>query len=151
MNISQVLSDNRCKIVFLIALIVGYILVPAHVFAHAPFIAWPFLVIFSITTSCTIKAMMESARANKGHGLISIFSSFFGLAALSACSTSFVCGAAGVGILSMFVQGLSLGGFMHEFGVYIIVISSIVQIYTLKKMGCFKHCVLLRFLVSKEN
>ena len=150
MNLVNVLSSNKCKLVFVLSFAIGYMILPQSVFSHHPLLAWPFVFIFSLSSACTVRAISESAKANRGKGLVSIVSSIFGFAALSVCSASFACGAAGIGLLSVFVQGLAISNFIHEFSQYIIAGSIIVQLYSLNQMGCFRKCKLANLLIRKK-
>ena len=78
--------------------------------------------------------------------MVTVLSSLVGLVALEVCSTSFFCGAASIGILSVVIPGFAVG-FLSEHAIHLVWLSILVQLVSLYWMGCFRRCLFLRILL----
>jgi len=140
-------DHHLCKTVFLLSLLAGILLIPLDVWREQTPLALVFLIVFAATTTFTLKVFREGARAVQGHGIVNLISSLLGLAALEACSTGFVCGAASIGILSILVPGI-MAPFLSEHAVQLVWLSIIVQMVSLHLMGGFRNNRIWHILVD---
>lgn len=141
------------KIAFVLAIIVGYFLVPQIVMKEYLVLSLGFLLTFAMSMACLSCALAEKFHAVKGKlvfgngnfvedatATFSLIASLLGFVALEACGMAFSCSAAGIGILSIVVPGFAMH-YVSEFAVYVVAISIAVQLGGMLSMGCFRKGV----------
>jgi len=138
----EIFKSHYCQFVFLIALVVTYLLVPKKVFySYYILIGIFFIAATSLTITCLVRSIKErilSAKAS-GASLVGILSIIFGFGALQACTIGApVCGATiGGGIMALIFPSFALN-LMEEYGIPIVLISTLIQILSLYLMKCFQ-------------
>lgn len=136
------LKSNYCKLVFILSIILGYFLLPRHIwYSSYIFLAIPFVLLFAFTMACTvrnIKEKVKSKKQNKG-SVIGIIASILGISVLQVCGIGVpMCGVSiGMSLLSIFLPS-SLLMSLSPFGGWILGIIIIIQIVSLYFLGCFK-------------
>ena len=136
--IVNTLKSRYCKIVFLVSLILSSFLIPDSVFyGYYVFLAFAFMIVFSLTIMCLVKVFKENLKNTKISGIGGI-TAIIGVFALQVCGVGApACGASlGFGILS--VLGVSSISFLSSIAIYIVLVSIIVQFISLYYMNCFK-------------
>ena len=139
----QVFKSNYSKLVFLSSLLLGYFLIPEHVFyGWSTLLGVIFIISFALVVTCLVRNMKEriALARNYTSSIVGTLAVAIGLAALQVCGVGApICGAAiGLGLLSAIFPGIVLN-FLTEFSTYIVVISIILQISSLYFMNCFKE------------
>lgn len=142
--LKAIFKSNICKIVFILSLVIGYFLVPKHIFySYFIILGIVYILLFALVMTCMIRIIKEKVINLKetGASIFSIISSLIGFSAMHVCSIGApVCGASlGIGIFSFFPSFFN--SFFHEYALIIIIISIIFQIAALFYMNCFKKCI----------
>lgn len=137
MRLFDTMGERFSQIIFFFTLALAGWLTPLEVYYEQPLLAAVFLLVFSTTITCTVRALKGNVAARNPQGALSIASSIAGLLALSACSSSFVCGAAGVGLIALFMPAF-LGDFLAVHGVRVVELSILLQLFSLYWMGVFR-------------
>jgi len=137
----KVLTSHWCKLAFLLALLLGYFLIPHTVLNGFNLIlALFFLILFALVSMCLVRNIKEKfflARARRA-GILSLLAIIFGFSALQMCAVNSICLAgAGAGILSLIFPGIMFS-FLEKYAVIILLISTIIEALSLYFMGCFK-------------
>jgi hypothetical protein len=136
------LKSHYCKLVFVIAFIISYFLVPEKIFySWYTLLGITFMAVFALVIMCIIRNIKKKvllARTYEG-SIVSIIAIAIGLAALEVCGVGApVCGATiGLGIFSALLPGVALG-FFEKYGTYIVVGTIVLQVISLYFMNCFK-------------
>lgn len=143
MFILKIFKSNYCKVVFILAFVGGYYLIPRRLFFRQyTLVSLLFMASFALTTSCLIRNLKERvllARTYKS-SLASILAVAVGLFALQACGIGApVCGASiGLGIVSLIFPHI-VTSFISSYSLYLIAFSILIQIVSLYFMNCFKR------------
>jgi hypothetical protein len=138
---------NACRLAFFLSLAIGFMLAPPLLLEKNIAIAMVFILTFALSMSCVAFSVKEKLRNAKAGSTLSVVASALGFAAIEACSMGTVCGAAGLGILTLAIPGAFLGYFT-DYGVQIVLASIAVQLAVLWRMGCLRKEVLLRIAKS---
>jgi hypothetical protein len=125
---------HACKLVFALALALGFLLVPKSVLEQHFVLSVIFFFTFALTLACVAYAAKENAKHAKGTGTLSVAASAIGLVALSACG-AVACGTIGIGIFSLALP-IATVHFFAQYGVYLVAASIVVQVFSLWKMRC---------------
>ncbi|PLX24669.1 hypothetical protein C0580_04465 [Candidatus Parcubacteria bacterium] len=137
----EVFKSNYCKIVFLLIFIASYFLIPEKVFyGWFYFIAILFMISFSLVMTCLIRSIKDKVVENKQtkQKITGAIAALIGLSALQVCTVGApVCGVSiGFSIVASIFPSVAFN-FLEKYSVYIIVISILLQLYSLYKMACF--------------
>ncbi len=141
-HLFKILKSKYCKLVFILALILSYFLIPNKVFhGFHNITAILFMIVFSLTITCityNIKERVKLARTYK-HSILSIIATAVGLSALQVCGVSApVCTATlGAGILAS-IFPVTFVELLSDYSILIISISILFQLLALYLMNCFK-------------
>ncbi len=139
--LKKVLLSHWCKLVFLLALIGGYFLIPPTILSGLNLVlALTFLILFAFVTTCLVRNIKEkvSVARTSQVGILGILAIIFGFSALQMCAVNSVClVGAGAGILSLIFPGVMFS-FLEKYAVAILIVSILIQLATLYFMGCFK-------------
>lgn len=140
----KTLASHYCQIVFVLALIAGYLLVPRTVFLdrYATGLVAVFLFSFALSLMCLVRVVKERIVQAKTYksSLIGIVATAVGMTALQACGIGApVCGASiGGGILGMIFPAFAVS-FLRSYAPYILGFSIIMQLASLRFMNCFRR------------
>ena len=140
--IYNVFKSKNCKILYFLSFVLSYLLIPKTVFFRwYILLGLTFMAVFALTLTCIIRTLKEKIFLAKTNGasVLSVVSLILGFSAINVCGIGApVCGATvGLGVFSMFFPGAS-HMFFHEYGVFFVVLSIIIQLFSLKFMNCFK-------------
>lgn len=122
---------------FIVLSYLGYLLIPRQVFiAGFWWLAIPFIILFALVTTCTIKNLKVSLTSKVSKR--GFFASVLGFSALQVCGLSaYACSTAlGFTILAGILPHTILNLF-QEYSIFIILVSIIIQIYALYQLKCF--------------
>ncbi len=136
------LKSYYCVLIFTIAFIASYFLVPEKIFyGWYTILGISFMTVFALVIMCIVRNIKEKVVLAKTYGgsIVSIIAVAIGLAALEVCGVGApVCGATiGIGIFSALLPSVALG-FFEKYGTYIVVFTVILQVISLYFMNCFK-------------
>jgi hypothetical protein len=137
------MSSIYCKIVFVLAFLLSYFLLPEGVFGGVhKYIAIIFMFSFSFSVSCIVRNIKEKiilARTYKT-SVFSLILSVLGFSAFQVCGINAgMCTATvGMGVVSTIFPSF-LVGFLSSYGHLIIWFSVILQILALYFMKCFNR------------
>ncbi len=139
----KVFSSRYCIIVFLLALLLSYFLIPRNVFYTWQDMILIFIFMLSSATliTCVIRDFKERIILTHTYkkSLLGIIITAIGLSALQVCGFGApICGAAiGLSILSAILPHVFIN-FLTTYSIYIIGLSIILQLITLYYMRCFQ-------------
>ena len=138
----QVLDSPYCKIVFIISLILGYFLIPQGVLhSQYVYLALPFLILFALTMSCTVRNVKDKLLANRHRGgsIVSLIANVVGLSVLQVCTLGGpFCGVSvGLSVISTIFPQL-LVNWLADYSVVFLLLAIILQVLSLWQMGCWK-------------
>ncbi len=141
MRLFNVFKSNYCKLVFIIALIGSYFLIPDTVFrGYYYIIAIIFMVTFSLSVMCVIRSVKDKVVLAKTYksSILSIIATALGLSALQVCGVGApICGGSiGLGFLSLVFPRFFIN-FLANYSAVIIFLAIILQLISLYFMGCF--------------
>ena len=144
MKIYEVLKSKYCWIVIFISVILGYFLIIKKFTLFTSF--WSiffsilYIVLFAISNSCLIKELKERIKGNfkTGNSILSILGSILGIGAIQLCTVSGTCSINIVTSLLLSIFPTSLGFFFIKNGIWILIISNILLLISIFKLGCFK-------------
>lgn len=151
----QIMKSHYCKLVFLIGFIGSYFLLPQRVFYDGYIIlALLFMLGFGLTFACiirNIKERMFAPRVASG-SILGTIATIIGLSAMQLCGVGLqICGMSlGFGILSVVLPSVLLN-FLISYAVPIVIISIIIQIFSLWQMNCFRSSEVCCAPTSKEE
>jgi len=140
MKILNLLKSNTCKAIFLIFLIGGCLLL--FKFMHnGVLLTLSILLIVAFSTSAmcmarNIKEKIEIAKMEK-KPLIALILSILGFSALSTCGLNASSCGVGIGGGLLGLLSPSIVKLLANFGIYALILSLLVQIYSLYNMKCF--------------
>ncbi len=140
---SQVFKSRYCLSIFALMLFVSYFLVPQKIFyGFYSLIGIFFIISFSLTFTCLVRSVKDkiiAQRKQKIQSIVGIISGLIGLSALHACTLGApVCGVSiGMAIVSTIFPAMAFD-FLNDYALWIIIISIIIQIFSLNQMKCFK-------------
>jgi hypothetical protein len=140
--LSEIFASNYCKIVFFLALIVSYFLIPRHLFMnHYWFLALIFMISFSLLLTCSVRNIKEKIQVAKTYqtSIWGMIFSVLGLTALQVCGLGGAfCGTSiFLGVLTTIIPGFAVS-FLTEYAVELVLVSILIQIFAIWQMGCFK-------------
>ena len=138
----QVLDSPYCKLVFVIALILGYFLIPNSVLnSQYVYLALPFLILFALTMSCTVRNIKDKLLANRHRNgsIISLIANVVGLSVLQVCTLGGpFCGVSvGLSVISAIFPQL-LVNWLADYSVAFLVSAIALQVLSLWQMGCWR-------------
>ena len=139
----EILKSKYCKIVFLLSLILSYFLVPKHLVGFWwNLIVIVFILVFSLNMTCMVRNIKERIKVAKTatHSVINLIASGLGIMALQVCGTSgYFCSASIlIGVFSSVLPHFLLD-FLKEYSLYIILMTILFQLISLRNMKCFKR------------
>ena len=139
----EILKSKYCKIVFLLSLILSYFLVPKHLVGFWwNLIVIVFILVFSINMTCMVRNIKERIKVARTttHSVINLIASGLGIMALQVCGTSgYFCSASILmGMFSSVLPNILLD-FLKEYSLYIILVTILFQLISLRNMKCFKR------------
>ena len=140
--IKHVFESHYCKIVFVTGLFIGYLSVPkSSFFGWLGLFAVVFIGLFALTLTCLIRNIKERIKLVKSYqnSILGIIASSLGIIALQVCgSNGLFCG---VGLFSSIFSSLIphfLFSFFENYGIFVLILSILIQIYSLQKMSCLQ-------------
>ncbi len=141
----QMFESNCCKFVFVISLVIVYLLVPKKIFyGYYTILGGLFIISTSLVISCFVRNIRERvfSASKNGASFVGILMSIFGLSALQICTIGApVCGVSiGAGLLSMIFPAMAFN-FLEEYGIYVVILSLVAQIFALYFMKCFNKII----------
>lgn len=144
-TLQKVFESNYCKLVFLLFLILGFIITPQKIFYSWYWILGIiFAFVFALTMTCLTRNIKDKINLVKktNSSIISIFSIILGISAFHMCTIGApVCGAAGIGLLSLILPSIAYT-FFYDFSLYIAIFSILLQLFALYSMGCLSfYCI----------
>ena len=144
MWIVEVFKSRYCWIVFAVALVIGYLLLPGSLFEQDILVTMLlilFLGVFSISITCIVRNLKEqivSVRNVEKGSIISAIGSILGFTAIQTCVVSGVCGVnMFLAILYAVFPAVFVDMFV-EYGAFILLISDVILLFSLYYMKCFK-------------
>jgi len=140
------LKSNYCKVVFLISLILGYLSIPKEIYqGKYVYLAIPFIILFAFTITCIVRSIKEKIVVSKNNGssLLAIIINIVGISTLQVCGLGVPsCGASiGMGVLTAIFPEFLIR-YLHSYAIWILIISILIQIYSLYSLNC---------IVDKKN
>ena len=140
------LKSNYCKVVFLISLILGYLSIPKEIYqGKYVYLAIPFIILFAFTITCIVRSIKEKIVVSKNNGssLLAIIVNIVGISTLQVCGLGVPsCGASiGMGVLTAIFPEFLIR-YLHSYAIWILIISILIQIYSLYSLNC---------IVDKKN
>lgn len=134
------LKSNYCKMVFVVAFVISYLVTPKSVFdGRNSFPAFVFITLLSFTIACVTRNIKEKIKQSVKlkQSLLSAVASGLGLATLQMCGLSGpMCGAsAGAGLLSIVFPGIAMKLY-QGYGTYVLMFSIFLQIVGLYFLKC---------------
>jgi hypothetical protein len=145
MKFKSVLISKYCWFVILISSIFGYLLIIRKITSFTSF--WSillsvfYIILFSISNSCLvfeIKNRVESKVKTGTSTLLSILGSVLGLGAVQLCTVSGTCGMSLFASLILTIFPTSIGMLFIKNGIWILLISDLLLLFSIVKMGCFR-------------
>ena len=139
----NVLKSKYCVIIFAMAFIISYFLVPEKIFYEwYTLLGIAFMIAFSLSLTCIVRNVKERIMLTKTYesSVASIIATAVGLTALQACGIGApVCGSmVGLGFLSIFFPTV-FNNFLYDYGLYVVLFSISIQFIALYFMKCFKR------------
>jgi len=139
----QILDSIYCKLVFFIAIVISYFLVPHRVLhSYDCWLAIIFMIVFSFSLACIVRNIKEKIVLSRTYktSVLSLVLSILGFSAFQVCGIGApVCGlSAGAGVLAIFFPGFVLS-FLSNNSIFIVIFSIVVQVFALYFMNCFKY------------
>lgn len=136
------LKSNYCKIVFIIALVFGYLITPQSIQGgDLWFLTIVYILLFAFSVTCMARAIKEkvSTTLTKSSSVISFITSVIGLSALQVCGLGTpMCGASiGLSLLSTILPNFALQ-FLINHSLSIVLITMLLQLISLYSMKCFR-------------
>lgn len=138
----DIFRSHYCKIVFVIFAFLVLMFTPRKIFySYYIILGVAFVLVTSLTATCFVRNVKErilSAKAS-GASVVGIISVVFGFGALQACTIGApVCGVSlGAGIAALVFPGVAFG-FAEKYGIWIVIVSIVIQVVALYYMKCFK-------------
>ncbi len=142
----KLFASPYCWLVFLLMLFLGYFLVPKKIFfGYYSFLAVLFIFVFSLNATCLVRSIKELIVQRKKQKKTSLWGFLFGVIGLSALQTCAigapVCGVSlGTAIFSSILP-VATFGFIEKYALTIVILSILVQIFSLYKMNCFRGAI----------
>ena len=138
----EVFKSNYCKVVFIVSLILSYFILPKNLHGFWwNLIVIVFMILFALNMTCLVRNIKERVKAAKAttNSIIGIIASSIGIIALQVCSSSGYFCSAGI-LMSLFSSILPhfLLTFLQRYSLYIIILSILFQLFSLRNMNCFK-------------
>lgn len=139
----QVFQSRYCLFVFVLMLFLSYFLVPQKIFyGFYSLIGVFFIISFSLTFTCLVKSIKDqiiAQRKQKIKSIVGVISGLIGLSALHACTLGApVCGVSiGMGIVAAIFPAVAFN-FLNDYALWIIMISIIIQMFSLNQLKCFR-------------
>ncbi|MBR9681724.1 MAG: hypothetical protein GOV00_02910 [Candidatus Altiarchaeota archaeon] len=135
-----IVESKSCRVVFVLALILGYILTPKRIFHQLyTLLGIAFIINFALLVTCIFKNIHEKTKlATPYKGMtISTIATTLGFTSLQLCSVgASFCGASlGSGIIALMLP-LSVMHFISEYAVQLIIFSIAVQTWAMVSLGC---------------
>lgn len=138
MDIKKSILSNYLKIVFIFSLGIGYLLMPEHIApGYLPLIV-AFVLTFATTMTISIKVAKEQFKEHHGQSAISVLSSFVGIVAINTCSAALACGTIMASLIAVLLPSFAVP-FMAEFGIYVVLLSMLLQLIGLYRMRSIVH------------
>lgn len=136
------LKSNYCKIVFIIALVFGYLITPQSMRGgNLWFLTIIYISLFAFSIACMVRAIKEkiSTTLTKSSSVISFITSVVGLSALQVCGLGApMCGTSiGLSLLSAILPNFALQ-FLINHSLSIVLTAMLLQLIGLYSMKCFK-------------
>jgi hypothetical protein len=145
MMLNEIFKSKYCWLVIFVSAILGYFLVIKKLTSFTSF--WSiflsvfYIILFSISNSCLIRLIKDRVKNNIKAGtnsLLSIIGSILGLGAIQLCTVSGTCSVTLFTSLIFTVFPTSIGMLFINNGIWILLFSNILLLYSLFKMNCFK-------------
>jgi len=138
----KILKSHYCKIVFAFFFVLSFYLVPHKLFQGLYLLLVVlFSLSFSAVMTCLVLNMKERYKNAKdaGKSVLGIVAALLGLSALQVCTVGggFCAISLGSSIVAAIFPGVAFH-FMSRYAVAIIIVSILIQVYSLYKMRCFK-------------
>lgn len=149
------LKSNYCKIVFLIASVISFYLVPKDIWvSQHVYIVVPYILIFSFTITCVVRTIKERIKnsLNVGSSAIGVVAGIIGMSAVQVCGLSTpLCGASiGAGILAIVFPNVA-SYTLNRYSLLIIVATMLIQLVSLYFMKCLKSAKPSALQINKEK
>lgn len=137
----EIFKSNYCKIVFVLMMFISYFIIPKKVFYGWFYIvAIIFMVTFSMVMTCLIRSIKDKVLENRQtkQKITGALAALIGLSALQVCTIGApVCGVSiGASLVASIFPSVAFN-FLESYSIYIIVLSILLQIYSLYQMRCF--------------
>ena len=144
MKIKEVFKSKYCWIVIFISIVLGYFLVIKKFTSFTSF--WSiffsvlYIILFAVSNSCLVKGLKERVKnqSKTNSGILSIIGSVLGIGAIQLCTVSGTCSVNIVTSLLLTVFPTSIGFFFIKNGIWILIISDILLLVSILRLGCFK-------------
>lgn len=149
------LRSNYCKVVFVISLVLGYLTIPKEIYmGKYIYLAIPFIILFAFTITCIVRSIKERVVESKKNGssILAIIANIIGISTLQVCGLGVPsCGASiGMGIVSFIFPEFVIHYF-HQYAVWILIFSILIQIYSLYSLNCIVEKKKIRFMIKKDK
>ena len=136
------MKSRYCQVTFLLALGLGYALLPKTIFnSQNIYLAIIFVLVFAFNITCVVRTIKEKVVATKKlhTSFLSLVAIVLGFSAFQVCGVAApVCGISiGAGIVSFIFPGV-LFGYLTQYSVVVIVFSILLQLVSLYYMKCFR-------------
>lgn len=145
MKLNEIFKSKYCWLVIFISAILGYFLVIKKLTSFTSF--WSillsvfYIILFSISNSCLVRLIKERVKDSVkigASGFFSILGSILGLGAVQLCTVSGTCGMTLFTSLLFTILPTSIGMLLMRNGVWILLFSNLLLLYSIFKMNCFK-------------
>ena len=140
--LTKILKSHYCQVVFVLALVGSYFLIPSRVFSGVYLaLAVLFMVVFSLIVTCFVRNIKEKVKSKRQHGVsvFGIIASAIGFSAFQVCGVGApVCGASlGIVLISSILPSFFIN-FLMNYSDLVLASMILIQVAALAYMGCLK-------------
>lgn len=145
MRLNQVFKSKYCWMVMFLSIFLGYFFVIRKLTSFSNF--WSillsvfYIILFAVSNSCLVHHLKDRVKDTVkigASGVFSILGSILGLGAVQLCTVSGTCGMSIFTSLIFTVFPTSIGMLFIKNGIWILLLSNILLLYSIFKMRCFR-------------